>query len=133
MDDPAYREAATGSLERAARVVPGIRVLSYLSTGSRDLVGQDSATSAAASTGGPDRPGARGRRLLTVAEALANAAKAQRRRRGRAATLGDLTARERAALELMGDGRSNAAIAESPVVTEGPARSTSRTSSASCA
>ena len=41
VDDPAYRQAVTGSLERAAQVVPGTRVVSYFSTGSRDLVGQD--------------------------------------------------------------------------------------------
>ncbi len=41
VDDPAYREAVTASLERAAQVVPGTRVVSYFSTGSRDLVGQD--------------------------------------------------------------------------------------------
>ncbi|MBJ7456594.1 MAG: MMPL family transporter [Thermoleophilia bacterium] len=41
VDDPAYRAAVTRSLERAAAVVPGTRVVSYFGTGSRDLVGQD--------------------------------------------------------------------------------------------
>lgn len=41
VDDPGYREAVTRSLERAAAVVPGTRVVSYFGTGSRDLVGQD--------------------------------------------------------------------------------------------
>jgi len=41
VDDPAYRAAVTASLERAARVVPGTTVVSYFSTGSRDLVGRD--------------------------------------------------------------------------------------------
>jgi uncharacterized membrane protein YdfJ with MMPL/SSD domain len=41
VDDPAYRRAVTASLERAAQVVPGTRIVSYFSTGSRDLVGQD--------------------------------------------------------------------------------------------
>jgi hypothetical protein len=39
--DPAYRVAVTASLERAAAVVPGTRVVSYFSSGSDDLVGQD--------------------------------------------------------------------------------------------
>jgi putative drug exporter of the RND superfamily len=39
--DPAYRAAVTAALARGARVVPGTRVVSYFSTGSRDLVGQD--------------------------------------------------------------------------------------------
>src|SRR5262245_51881759 len=38
VEGPAYREAVTASLQRAARVVPGTRVVSYFSTGSRDLV-----------------------------------------------------------------------------------------------
>src|SRR5262245_21971516 len=41
VDDPAYRAAVTASLDRAARVVPGTRVVSYFNTGSRDLVGRD--------------------------------------------------------------------------------------------
>lgn len=41
VDDPAYRAAVTESLGRAAQVVPGTRVVSYFSTGSSDLVGQD--------------------------------------------------------------------------------------------
>jgi len=41
VDDPAYRAAVTRSLDRAAAVVPGTRVVSYFGTGSRDLVGQD--------------------------------------------------------------------------------------------
>lgn len=41
VDDPAYRAGVTRSLERAAAVVPGTRVVSYFTTGSRDLVGQD--------------------------------------------------------------------------------------------
>src|SRR5205823_3359812 len=41
VDDLAYRAAVTASLARAARVVPGTTVVSYFSTGSRDLVGQD--------------------------------------------------------------------------------------------
>jgi uncharacterized membrane protein YdfJ with MMPL/SSD domain len=41
VDDPGYREAVTASLERAAAVVPGTRVVSYFSSGSDDLVGQD--------------------------------------------------------------------------------------------
>ena len=41
VDDAAYREAVTASLDRAAALVPGTRVVSYFSTGSRDLVGQD--------------------------------------------------------------------------------------------
>jgi trehalose monomycolate/heme transporter len=41
VDDPAYRTAVTASLRRAAAVVPGTRVVSYFSTGSADLVGQD--------------------------------------------------------------------------------------------
>ncbi len=41
VDDPAYRAAVTESLDRAAALVPGTRVVSYFSTGSRDLVGQD--------------------------------------------------------------------------------------------
>ena len=40
-------------------------------------------------------------------------------RRGRAAPLAELTPREREVLELMAEGRSNAAIAEAMVVTEG--------------
>jgi RND superfamily putative drug exporter len=41
VDDPAYREAVTAALGRAAALVPGTRVVSYFSTGSRDMVGQD--------------------------------------------------------------------------------------------
>ncbi len=41
VDDPAYRAAVTASLDRAAALVPGTRVVSYYSTGSSDLVGQD--------------------------------------------------------------------------------------------
>jgi RND superfamily putative drug exporter len=41
VDDPAYRAAVTESLDRAAALVPGTRVVSYFTTGSRDLVGQD--------------------------------------------------------------------------------------------
>src|SRR4029453_13947335 len=41
VDDPAHRRAVTASLERAAQVVPRTRIVSYFSTGSRDLVGQD--------------------------------------------------------------------------------------------
>lgn len=41
VDDPGYRAAVTASLERAAALVPGTRVVSYFGTGSRDLVGQD--------------------------------------------------------------------------------------------
>ncbi|WP_217915442.1 MMPL family transporter [Miltoncostaea marina] len=41
VDHPAYREAVTASLERAAALVPGTRVVSYFGTGSRDMVGQD--------------------------------------------------------------------------------------------
>jgi RND superfamily putative drug exporter len=39
VDDPAYREAVTASLERAAKVVPGTQVVSYFSSSSRDFVG----------------------------------------------------------------------------------------------
>ena len=41
VDDAGYRSAVTASLDRAAALVPGTRVVSYFSTGSRDLVGQD--------------------------------------------------------------------------------------------
>ena len=41
VEDPAYRSAVSASLERAAQVVPGTRVVSYFSTGSDDMVGQD--------------------------------------------------------------------------------------------
>lgn len=41
VEDPAYEAAVTESLERAAAVVPGTRVVSHFSTGSDDLVGQD--------------------------------------------------------------------------------------------
>lgn len=41
VDDAAYREAVTASLERAAKVVPGTEVISTYSSGSRDLVGDD--------------------------------------------------------------------------------------------
>ena len=41
VDDPAYRAAVTESLARAAALVPGTRVVSYFTTGSRDLVGRD--------------------------------------------------------------------------------------------
>ena len=41
VDSPQYRAAVTASLDRAAALVPGTRVVSYFSTGSRDLVGQD--------------------------------------------------------------------------------------------
>lgn len=54
-------------------------------------------------------------------------------RRGPASPVGELTPREREVLALMAEGRSNGAIAAALVVTEGPWRSTSRTSSASSA
>ena len=41
VDDPAYRAEVTAALKRGAGVVPGTRVVSYFTTGSRDLVGQD--------------------------------------------------------------------------------------------
>jgi RND superfamily putative drug exporter len=41
VDDPAYRAGVTASLARAAQVVPGTRTVSFFSTGSRDMVGQD--------------------------------------------------------------------------------------------
>ena len=41
VDDPAYRAEVTAALKRGAEVVPGTRVVSYFTTGSRDLVGQD--------------------------------------------------------------------------------------------
>ncbi len=41
VDDPGYRAAVTASLDRAAALVPGTRAVSYFTTGSRDLVGQD--------------------------------------------------------------------------------------------
>ena len=41
VNDAGYRSAVTASLDRAAALVPGTRVVSYFSTGSRDLVGQD--------------------------------------------------------------------------------------------
>jgi RND superfamily putative drug exporter len=47
VDDPAYRAAVTASLDRAAAVVPGTQVISYFTTGSRDLVGRDGHTTMA--------------------------------------------------------------------------------------
>ena len=41
VDDPAYRAEVTAARKRGAGVVPGTRVVSYFTTGSRDLVGQD--------------------------------------------------------------------------------------------
>jgi len=39
VDDPAFKAAVTASLARAAKVVPGTGVVSYYSSGSRNLVG----------------------------------------------------------------------------------------------
>src|SRR5437870_3669194 len=39
VDDPAFEAAVTASLARAAKVVPGTGVVSFYSSGSRDLVG----------------------------------------------------------------------------------------------
>lgn len=41
VDDPGFREGVTESLRRAAAVVPGTEVVSYYSTGARDMVGDD--------------------------------------------------------------------------------------------
>ena len=41
VNDPAYWAEVTAALKRGAGVVPGTRVVSYFTTGSRDLVGQD--------------------------------------------------------------------------------------------
>ncbi len=41
VDDPGYRDAVTGALDRAAAVVPGTEVVSYFTTGARDMVGDD--------------------------------------------------------------------------------------------
>lgn len=41
VDDPAYRAAVTAGLGRAAAIVPGTEVVSYFTSGARDMVGDD--------------------------------------------------------------------------------------------